>query len=263
MQIKSVPSPDARSRNGRDHRSGGNASPFLYKAQALAPCPAATGTSSSTSSGERGLAELSEVTVRSSGLALAPATVDDRSIDFPFPSLLIVALHNTNTKSPLSLQDILFFFTSHNIAHASPSRNPTGRPRLSERHESETESPRHGPCLVLYKLNHAKKHSQNTVLCTSHAAIQDTTVPPPCSAYPGLAPLPTEPHPLLYQQVSIRHQIIAQVPPEYVRLCTVCTVSSSSPARVQSRVPVLSGHDLKSKLASPTTTLVGPGSKIF
>lgn len=149
MQIKSVPSPDARSRNGRDHRSGENASPFLYKAQELAPCPAATGTSSSTSSGERGLAELSEVTVRSSGLALAPATVDDRSIDFPFPSLLIVALHNTNTKSPLSLQDILFFFTSHKIAHASPSRNPTGRPRLSERHESETESPRHGPCLVL------------------------------------------------------------------------------------------------------------------
>ncbi|PTD01536.1 hypothetical protein FCULG_00010432 [Fusarium culmorum] len=222
----------------------GYASPFLYKAQALAPCPAATGTSSSTSSGERGLAELSEVTVRSSGLALAPATVD-----FPFPSLLIVALHNTNTKS---LQDILFFFTSHNIAHASPSRNPTGRPRLSERHESETESPRHGPCLVLYKLNHAKKHSQNTVLCTSHAAIQDTTVPPPCSAYPGLAPLPTEPHSLLYQQVSIRHQIIAQVPPEYL-----------FPARVQPRVPVLGGHDLKSKLASPTTTLVGPGSEIF
>ncbi|UZP46135.1 hypothetical protein NXS19_013947 [Fusarium pseudograminearum] len=71
-----------------------------------------------------------------------------------------------------------------------------------------------------------------------------------------LSPLPTEPHPLLYQQVSIRHQIIAQVPPEYVRLCTVCTVSSSSPARVQSRVPVLGGHDLKSELASPTTTLV-------
>ncbi|CEI41096.1 unnamed protein product [Fusarium venenatum] len=138
--MESVPSPDAGNRNGRDHRSG--AKHWLPVLQPLEPRQAIL-VESLPLWEERGLAELSE-----SQCALQLLTIQH----LIFPSLLILC---SITQQQLTHSPGHFIFRiAQHYARVSFQKSD-GETSLSGRHESETESPIHGPCLVLCQVKAA------------------------------------------------------------------------------------------------------------